>query len=141
MTWPSTPDETRHRDQHHAYFDFDVLPDYNVGKSSRPVVTKVQVQNPGAEQRLRFGLNNDLKVYNLTFSSRSDNESDYIEGFLSDRSGVDAFTWREPNEPFSIADYNAGGYIFKRFVCDEWNRTYNSYNNNTVTAVFREVKE
>ena len=140
MTWPSTPSELLHRDQYHATFQFHVIPDFNLGKSSKPNVRKVSFQEAGAEQRLRFGLYTDLKTYELAWTARSDQEADFIEAFFESKAAVDSFSWREPNK--SLADQTDGnGDPIKKWVCEEWSRTYVSYDNNSIQAVFREVAE
>ena len=67
-------------------------------------------------------------------------EADFIEAFFESKSAVDAFSWREPNK--SLADQtDSNGDPIKKWVCEEWSRTYVSYDNNSIQAVFREVAE
>ncbi|MGA0408694.1 MAG: phage tail protein, partial [Limisphaerales bacterium] len=60
-----------------------ITPTYGVQKRSAPNVRKVQFGD-GYESRFTMGINQDPKVYNLTFEV-SETDSDTIETFLDAR--------------------------------------------------------
>ena len=57
-----------------------INPTYRASKRSQPTVRNVQFGD-GYSQRLRFGLNTDLKVWSLKFEV-SETDTDTIETFL-----------------------------------------------------------
>ena len=74
-----------------------ITPTYGVQKSSAPVVRKVQFGD-GYETRLTYGLNQNPKVFNLTFEV-SETDSDTIETFLDARAADNAsFDFTPPGE-------------------------------------------
>jgi hypothetical protein len=109
---------------------FTYIPEYPPTESSKPRARKFQAGD-GYEQRVRFGLNTDPKEWSLTFKARDNTETAGIRDFLEARGGVESFDWTPP-----LWNATAGKY-----VCEEWQITADSYNNNTVTATFREVFE
>lgn len=72
---------------------FTFTPDFDANESHEPRVRKTQFADGGYEHRLRFGLNTDPKVYDLTFGSRNDSEADQIEAFFKDQASAEAFDW------------------------------------------------
>lgn len=109
---------------------FTFVPEFPPTEASRPRVRKAQLGD-GYEHRIRFGLNTDLKTWQLQFKSRTDAETTQIRDFLQARGGVESFTWTPP-----LWGATAGQY-----VCEEWQVTADAYNLNTVTATFRQVPE
>lgn len=109
---------------------FTYIPEYPPTEVSKPRVRQVQFGD-GYEQRVRFGLNTDLKTWQLTFKARDNTETTGIRDFLQARAGVESFTWTPP-----LWSAVAGQY-----VCDEWQITADAYNLNTITATFRQVAE
>ena len=106
-----------------------ITPAYGVQKSSAPSVRTVRFAD-GYEQRLTFGLNQNPKVYNLTFNV-SETDSDTIETFLDARAADSAsFTFTPPGESSS-----------SKFVCETWSKTIPYLNRATIQATFREVFE
>jgi len=109
-----------------------INPTYGARKTSRPKVRQVQFGD-GYSQRLTFGLNQDLKVWSLTFEV-SETDSDIIETFLEVRAGTgkpaDYFTWTPPNETVS-----------SKWICLEWDKTIPYLNRATITATFQEVAD
>lgn len=76
-----------------------IQPVYGVTKSVEPFVTRTRFQD-GYEQVVKFGLNINPKVYDLTFENITEAESDTIETFLDARiSDGDYFNWQAPDEP------------------------------------------
>tara|TARA_Y100000004_G_scaffold71262_1_gene80135 strand:+ start:156 stop:497 length:342 start_codon:yes stop_codon:yes gene_type:complete len=107
--------------------DFDPAP--GMTKSSAPVVRRVQFGD-GYETRLSFGLNQNPKIYNLTFNV-SESESDTIETFLDARAAdADSFTYTPPGESSS-----------SEFVCEEWSKSIPFNDRATIQATFRQVFE
>lgn len=99
---------------------------YTASQASRPSTRIVRFAD-GYEQRLTFGLNADLKVWSLQFNTRTNDQTAQIKGFFEARRGVESFSWTDP--------YGAIGY----YVCEEWNVAHVSFNNNDISAVFRQV--
>ena len=72
---------------------FSFPADFVAERKNEPRVRKTTFADGGYEQRIRFGLNSNPKVFNLTFENRSDTERDQILAFLDDEAGTDAFDW------------------------------------------------
>jgi len=107
---------------------FTYVPSFEATESSKPRVRRFQAGD-GYEQRITFGLNTDPKEWSLTFTNRDNTERDGILAFLEARNAVESFDWTPPRG-------TAGKYI-----CEEWQVSLLNYNNNTITATFREVFE
>ena len=107
---------------------FSFSPSYEATEASKPRVHKF-ASGDGYEQRVRFGLRTDPKEWSLTFMNRTDTERDAILAFLEARAGVESFDWTSPRG------------IAGKYVCEEWDANLLNYNNNTVTAKFRQVFE
>ena len=106
-----------------------ITPTYGIQKRSAPNVRKVQFGD-GYESRFTMGINQDPKVYNLTFEV-SETDSDTIETFLDARAADFAsFDFTPPGEGSS-----------SKFVCDAWNKSIPYLNRATIQATFREVFE
>ena len=103
-------------------------PSYGLSKSSSPRVLETRFGD-GYSNRLVFGLNQDLKLYNLRFDNLSESDSDAIEGFLVARKGQESFNWTPPGE-------SAGKYI-----CKNWNKTIPFHNRASISATFEQVAE
>jgi phage-related protein len=106
-----------------------VAPSYGSQKSSAPSVRKVRFGD-GYEKRLTYGLNQNPKIYNLTFQV-SETEADTIETFLDARA-IDnlAFDYTPPGET-----------VTSKFVCEEWSKSIPYLNRATIQATFRQVFE
>jgi len=106
-----------------------INPTYGVQKSSAPVVRTVRYGD-GYETRLTYGLNQNPKVYNLTFVV-SETDSDTIETFLDARAADnDSFDFTPPGEGSS-----------SKFVCESWSKSIPYLNRATIQATFRQVFE
>ena len=112
-----------------ASFPTTVAPDFGVRKISKPNIRIAQFGD-GYQQRSTFGINQNLKVYNLTFTNITETESDEIEDFLDARAGVESFTFTPPNESSS-----------SKFICKDWNKTNPFADRVTINAIFEEVAE
>lgn len=109
---------------------FTWVPEYPPSEASKPRIRKAQFGD-GYEQRIRFGLNSDLKTWQLTFKARDNTETTAIRNFLQARGGYESFAWTPP----------LWGAAAGQYVCEEWQITADAYNLNTVTATFRQVAE
>ena len=106
-----------------------ITPTYGLQKSSAPNVRKVQFGD-GYESRFTMGINQNPKIYNLTFEV-SETDSDTIEAFLDARADDNAaFDFTPPGEASS-----------SKFVCEEWSKSIPYLNRATIQATFREVFE
>ena len=106
-----------------------ITPTYGIQKSSAPNVRTVRFGD-GFEKRLTFGINQNPKVYNLTFEV-SETDSDTIETFLDARAADNgAFDFTPPGEAES-----------SKFVCETWSKSIPYLNRATIQATFRQVFE
>ena len=106
-----------------------ITPTYGLQKRSSPVVRTVRFGD-GYEQRTSLGLNQNPKVYNLTFEV-SETDSDTIETFLDARAADNAsFDFTPPGEASS-----------SKFVCEQWSKSIPYLNRASIQATFREVFE
>ena len=105
-----------------------IQPTYGASKTSRPRVLNVQFGD-GYSQRVRFGLNTDLKTWNLAWNV-SETDADTIESFLEARAGVESFEWTPLDTSTAY-----------RWICQEWSKTIPYVNRATITATFIQVAE
>jgi len=118
---------------------FTYAPDWGASLKMAPRVRRVAFGD-GYEQRAGDGINNNLQTWDLTFSKRTDTEIEEILAFLTVAGGVALFDWEPP-----AGGYVAGGYLLsdyvdgKLFVCPEWSRSFDAYNNSSIKATFIEV--
>ena len=103
-------------------------PTYGAQKTSQPKVRQVQLGD-GYVQRLTFGLNQDPKVWNLTFEV-SETDADTIETFLEARGGAESFDWSPPDESDTY-----------KWICQDWSKSIPYLNRATITATFQQVIE
>ena len=107
----------------------DYKPVYTASKSSSPN-TRVVRLGDGYEHRLLFGLNQNPKIWSLTFDQDTEN-ADVIAAFLDDRAAdSDAFEWTPPYESTSY-----------KWVCESWSREIYNPDRARITATFRQVFE
>ena len=104
-------------------------PTYGTTKNSAPNIRIAQFGD-GFQQRSTFGINQNLKVYNFTWSNISESDSDLIEDFLDARAGVENFDYTPAGESAS-----------KKMICRQWNKTIPYLNRATIRAAFEEVAE
>lgn len=106
-----------------------ITPTYGIRKRSAPIVRRVQFGD-GYEARLSYGLNQNPKIYTLTFEV-SEADSDTIEAFLDARAADNAsFDFTPPGEASS-----------SKFVCERWDKSIPYLNRATLNCTFREVFE
>ena len=105
-------------------------PDYGAQNASAPIVRKVQFGD-GYEARLTYGLNQNPKVWTLSFVNLTESDADTIETFLDARAGDNAaFDWSPPDESSTY-----------KWVCDKWTKSIPFANRATIQATFRQVFE
>lgn len=101
---------------------------YGLQKKSAPKTTEVKFSD-GYISRANFGLNQNPKIYILSWNNITEAESDTIENFLDARANDSAsFTYTPPRESSS-----------SQFVCKTWSKTINYSNLATIQATFEEV--
>jgi len=106
-----------------------ISPSFGASKASRPNVRNVQFGD-GYSQRLRYGLNTDLKIWSLRWEHISETDTDTIEAFLEARAGAEHFDWSPPDETTAY-----------KWICQEWEKQMVSAGLNTLTATFIQVVE
>jgi len=110
--------------------DVNINPDYGIRKVSSPKVRVVKMGD-GYEQRLAFGLNQNLKEYSVSFKNLPETDADTIETFLDARAADNqSFTWTPPGESAA-----------SKFVCIHWTKTIPFANRATIKTMFKEVAE
>ena len=105
-----------------------ITPTYGVIDGKSAALHECQFGS-GYQQRATFGLNQNPKVYSLTFEV-SETEADTIETFLDARGAVENFNFTPPGESSS-----------GKFICREWSKSIPYLNRATVTATFEQVFE
>lgn len=106
----------------------NIPPDYDAQKVSEPKF-RITKFGDGYEHRIRWGLNQNPKVWNLTWTNITETDADTIEAFLDARANDgDDFTWTPPGEATS-----------SKWVCQNWQKSIPYLNTATITATFRQV--
>ena len=105
-----------------------ITPSYGQVKNSNPNFLETKYGD-GYSSRLVFGLNQNLKRYDLAWNNLSESNSDTIETFLDARGGSESFT-------FTPAGESSGTYI-----CRSWRKTINYLNRASINATFEQVAE
>lgn len=105
-----------------------ITPTYGIQKKSQPNVRIAQFGS-GYSQRTTFGLNQNPKVYDLTFEV-SETDADTIEDFLDARGGVENFDFTPPGESSST-----------KYICRNWSKSIPYLNRATIQATFEQVFE
>jgi len=105
-------------------------PDYSTKAGTAPRISKVDFGD-GYAQRMGRGFNTMLETVNVTFSGRTDAETEQILAFFMERGGV---------EPFLARIGTDANMPPKKYVTEgEWTRTWDAFGSNTITATFQEV--
>ena len=106
-----------------------ITPTCGAQKTSQPRVRTVQFGD-GYQNRLTYGLNQNPKVWNLTWEV-SETNADTIETFLDARAADNAsFNWTPPAEATSY-----------KWICSEWSKSIPYLNRATIQASFIQVFE
>ena len=74
-------------------FHWEVAPSMSITAEPKVKIIKF---GDGYEQRIKDGINNDLRTYSVTLNVHRD-DAPVIDAFLTRQGGVHAFKWREPN--------------------------------------------
>ena len=107
-----------------------ITPRYGISKTSSPNVRIIQFGD-GYQQRLTYGLNQNLKIWNPEFQNISETDADTIETFLDARAADNAsFDWTPPGESSA-----------SKFICLSWSKTIPYNNRASISASFQEVAE
>ena len=106
-----------------------IEPTYGIQKTSAPNVRIAQFGS-GYSQRTTFGINQNPKVWTLTWDKITEADSDTIETFLDARAGQESFDWTPPDETTSY-----------KWVCSDWNKSIDFPTLATIRATFRQVFE
>ena len=104
-------------------FNWAVAPGLSIKVTPRVKTIKF---GDGYEQRIKNGINNDLRTYSVTLNVARD-DGLVIDAFLSRQGGVHAFKWREPNTHRII-----------NVKCPSWS-TNVKHTAISITATFEEV--
>lgn len=107
----------------------DISPDYGASKKAQPKVRNVEFGS-GYSQRATFGINQDPKVWTLSWENRTATVANTIEDFLEARKGVESFNWSPPDE---VTTY--------KWVCQDWTKTMPYSNLFNINATFVQVFE
>ena len=104
-------------------------PQYSATKRSQPRLRITQFGD-GYQQRTTFGLNQDPKVWALTFNVK-DSDADTIETFLENeaKNGT-SFDWSPPDEATTY-----------KWICLSFNREMFDSDRSRITASFQQVFE
>jgi phage-related protein len=105
-----------------------ITPTYGASKRSQPNVLIAQFGS-GYSQRATFGLNQNPKVWNLTWNV-SEADADTIEAFLDDRGGAEKFEWTPLDD---TTEY--------KWICREWEKSIPYVGRAIITATFEQVFE
>ena len=108
----------------------NIEPSFPVRKISKPNTRTVKFGD-GYEHRITFSLNQNPKVFNLTWKHIPESDADVIESFLDARA-VDgaSFTYTPPNESSAM-----------EFKCQNWSKLMERPSRATIEATFTEVFE
>jgi len=107
----------------------NIAPDYGASKKAQPNVRSIQFGS-GYSQRATFGINQDPKVWSLSWQNRTATDTNTIEDFLEARKGVESFSWSPPDETTTY-----------KWVCQDWTKTMPYSNLFNITATFVQVFE
>ena len=102
---------------------------YGLSKVSNPNVNIARFGS-GFSQRSTFGINQNLKTWNLRWENISEADSDTIETFLDARAGVENFDFTAPGESASA-----------KYICESWTKTIPYPNLANIQATFIQVAE
>lgn len=92
----------------------------------RPIVRRVAFGD-GYEQRLAFGLNTQPEVWTLEFRALTTANASAIDTFLRLHGAVRTFDWTTPSG------------LTGKFICEEWSRSIDEPNIETIRANFKQV--
>jgi len=115
------------------YPNFWWKPSYNANVKNSPKIIINKFGN-GYEQRINEGINNNLINFSQVFENRNEKETVSILHFLKERNAQESFVYNLP----TIYSKNFSNLTTK-FTCLNWESSYISYNNYTISCEFNEV--
>ena len=106
-------------------------PDYGLTKTNKPK-TRIVSFGDGYEHRISFGLNQNPKIFDLTFKNLSEADADILTDFFDARAvDGDSINYTVPTESAAM-----------KFVVEDWyQKTVNYGNLANVKVKFRQVFE
>lgn len=104
---------------------FTYAPSYSAQLNVAPRVRNARFGD-GYMQRTADGINTKPRSWGLRFTGAT-SRINAIESFLDGESGVTSFDWTPPTG-------DAG-----KWICQEWSRSIDDFNNEVLNATFREV--
>ena len=107
----------------------DISPNYGASKQAKPNVRIAQFGS-GYSQRTIFGINNDKKIWDLSWRNRSAADANTIEDFLEARAGAESFDWSPPDDTETY-----------KWICTSWTKTMPYSNLFDIQATFEQVFE
>jgi phage-related protein len=111
-----------------AFPTFTFCPEFGAREIREPKTRPFRFGN-GKERRYRFGLNNDLRKWELQFDYRNTQQREAILEFLEERNGWKRFTWTDPKGFTGL------------WRCREWDTTWNGYVQNSIRCTFEEDEQ
>ena len=102
---------------------------YGASKAANPKA-RITEFGSGYSQRAVFGINQDPKVWSLTWQNRSATDTNTIEDFLEARGGVESFDWSPPDETTTY-----------KWICRSWTKDMPYSNLFNISATFEQVFE
>lgn len=107
----------------------DISPNYGATKTAQPK-TRVSEFGSGYSQRAVFGINQDPKIWSLSWQNRTATDVNAIEDFLEARGGVESFDWSPPDDTNTY-----------KWICRSWTKTMPYSNLFNISATFEQVFE
>ena len=105
-------------------------PDFGASRKSQPIVRTTQFGD-GYSQRITYGLNQNPRIWDLTWTAKTNADADAIEAFFDARALDNAsFDWTPLDESTAY-----------KWIVESWSRDFRYANVNTITATFRQVFE
>jgi phage-related protein len=108
-------------------FDPPVDPDPGYRRGNKPRVLEADFGD-GYSQRAVDGINLNRREIDLKWTNLYKEEKEYIDGFLKDRKGQEAFFYQFPDETAPRA-----------YTCKEWDDEHVAFEVYSMTAKFRQV--
>jgi phage-related protein len=105
---------------------FTYIPSYGAALKKKPAVLSIKFGD-GYEQRAQFGINQNPRIWNLSFNGRTETEATAIDAFLTAEAGTDWFNWTPP--------LGAAG----KWICRDWDVSIVEIDCYNISASFEEV--
>jgi len=105
---------------------FTYIPSYGAMQKKQPKVLSMKFGD-GYEQRAQFGINQNPRIWNLSFNGRTEIEANAIDSFLTTQAGVTFFNWTPPTGSAS------------KWICRDWDLSLVEIDCYNISASFEEV--